>query len=242
MPRSYPDWSNVRKEVSFILREDLAELAARLGSIDVFDRRGYVLWWDDFKHGLGAWRTATDGTGASVALSTVYPKWPPFALKLTGGSDGSRIAEAYKYFKLPVAGKIGVEISIDFLTDFDEFYLELRMDDLTTIHRAKIKIDGSLGTLHYLDSDNDYQELGDVLGLVDAYGGYHNLKLVVDFSVDEYVRVILDRTAYDLTDVASYTAGDPSSPFMRLHTQLVSRDGENDECQIDGVIVTQDEE
>lgn len=241
MAHGTPDWGFGKTATVHVLTEDLAELAARLGSINVYDRAGHVVWWDDFRKGMGAWRSATDGTGAAVALSTTYPKWPPFCLKLTGGSDSSRFAEVYKYFPPQVEGKIGVEVNVNFLTDWDEFYLEMRVDDATIIHTARIRLSSANDKIYYLDSDEAWQELGTLASLINVFGGYHNLKLVADFSTDLFTRLLLNATPYTVSSYSLLTTADPGAPGFRIWMQLVSRSGENDNCNIDGVIVTQNE-
>lgn len=242
MPRSYPDWSNVRKEVSFILREDLAELAARLGSIDVYDRRGYVIWWDDFRRGMGAWTTTLSGTGAAAALSTSGPKWPPFSLKLTGGSDGGRSAQITKYFGPAMAGGIGLEASVDFLSDFYDFSFKVELDNNVAYYQPSVKFFSDTDKIYYLSGAGSWVELDDLPLMYHTFSGYHNVKLVVDFDAGYYIRLLLDDSDYDLSDYAL-----PSTPTFGNHHLGVliyvrSRDGQNDSCYVDGVIITRDEE
>lgn len=241
MVHGTPDWGFAKQDTVHILSDDLAELAARLGSIHVYDRAGYILWTDDFSKGPGAWYSAVDGTGSSVELSAIYPLWPPYCLKMVAGSNGSRVAEIRRYFAPPVIGKIGIEVAICFLSDFDYFLMEFRLDDDSYIHRARITLDDTNDKVYYTDSDNALQELGGFERHGGIRGGYQHLKLVVDFSTDTYVRLLLDDLSYDLSSYDLRVVGDPSLPALYIKIELYGRDGQNDSCNIDGVIVTQNE-
>lgn len=242
MPRSYPDWSNVRREVSYILREDLAELAARLGSIDVFDRRGYVIWWDDFRHGMGAWSTTLDGTGAAAALSASGPKWPPFCLKLTGGSNSDRSAKITRDFGPATAGGMGLEVSIDFLSDFFDFRLELELDNDVAYYLPSIKFSSDTDKIYYFADTGFWLELDDLPLMYHTFSGYHNLKLVVDFDTGYYIRFLLDDVEYDLSDFAIYNTPTFGNYHLRAMIYFRSKDGQNNSCYVDGVMITRDEE
>jgi hypothetical protein len=242
MPRSYPDWSNVRREVTYILREDLAELAARLGSPDVFDRRGNVLLIETFEKGLGSWVALAYGDGAEVTLSTTYPKHSPFAARLTGGSTGVRSAEIDRSVAPSGSKRIGLEISVAFLTDFDKFEVWLYYYDSSQYHSAAICLSDTDQKVYYQNATGSFQEICDLPEAVYATGVYHNLKLVADFEADEYIRLILNDTEYSLAECELRAVSDTSLPRHELYLIMYSRSGENDVCQIGHVIVTQDEE
>lgn len=237
----YTDGGFSASGVIYALLDDLAELAGRLGSIDVYDRRGYVLWWDDFNHGPGAWRTRVDGTGAEVKVSAVYPLWPPYCLKLTAGSDSSVFAEAIKYLAPIASDTLGVEVAIAFQSPFDKLRLEIELHDATQIHRGRIELNDTDQKIYYQDEDDVNQELDDLPNLWESYSTYYNLKLVVDFSTDYYVRFLFGNTSYDLSAYPLRVEGDPSDPHINISIWLYGRVGENDACNLDGVIITQNE-
>lgn len=241
MSHGTPDWGHAKGKVSHALTDDLAELAARLGSIHTYDRRGDVIWWDDFSNGLEAWDQITGGTGAEIVSSTTFPMWPPNCAKLTGGSSSTWAAVMYYYQGLPILQRLGWEVAVNFASDWDVFYIGLTMYDGSTYNRGAIMLSDADTEVKYLDEAGSYTALGTLPELKSTTGTYHHLKLVVDFEDDKYVRFLLNETEYDLSAYASRSLASTAAPQLRCRVDLRSRDGENDYCNVDGVILTQDE-
>ena len=74
-----------------------AELAARLGSPDTFDRRGDVLWMDDFESGL-KWRTSLLGTGSLIDLTATMAASGGKCCRLVTGSANNDYAYLLRHF------------------------------------------------------------------------------------------------------------------------------------------------
>lgn len=241
MSRGQPDWGFGRVQTVHVLSEDLAELAARLGSIHTYDRRGYVVWSDDFAGGIGAWVTTSDGAGSSVAASTVNPKWPPNCVKLVGGTGGDRSAQIANQFGAIISGVCGVEFSIDLLTDFYECRIGLALDAADGARQPAIKLDGTTDKIYLLNGVGFWEEIADLPILFHSTIGYHNLKLVVDFDNDYYVRFMLDDVEYDLSAHAIHNTVTFGRHRLRARVFYKSRSAGGDYCYVDGVIITQNE-
>jgi hypothetical protein len=241
MAHGTPDWGFGLLQTVHSLSDDLAELAARLGSIHAFDRRGYSIWFDDFRRGIDTWRQETGGTGASVELDTNYPHWPPYAVKMVGGSDGTRQAAIYQYLAAVPAGNLGLEVSIAFPTAFDYFVAHLTLVENDTWHHARVKLDYANSKIYYRDGDGTWVELDDLPTLVSDYGLFHALKLAANFEDNEYIRLILNENSYDLSSLTLQELEEAYVSHLLIILQFFSRSGQNDYCYVDGVIVTQNE-
>ncbi|KKK91844.1 hypothetical protein LCGC14_2708890, partial [marine sediment metagenome] len=86
---------------------NIAELAARLGGIVSFYRRGDVLWLDDFEGTIGKW--AVSGTGASASLSTDDARNGAKSGKLTLGAGKEIFIN--RVMGYPVISNMGFEMS-----------------------------------------------------------------------------------------------------------------------------------
>ncbi len=241
MPHGTPDWGGLVGD-TYILSEDLAELAARIFSINTYDRRGKVVWWDDFRGGMNGWTTATSGTGAAVALSTAHPKWSPFCVKMTAGSDTLRQAYLLRYLGEWGVDAIGFELSVAFPTAFSSFYCGLGLYDGVTHHQAACILSDVNDKIYYNDEDGASQELDDLMLTTPDGVPYITMKLVADFTEDKYVRFMVDRDEYDLSAYSLYAAANTTYRYLLIAARLTGRAGENDYCYVDGVIVTQEEE
>lgn len=241
MPRGAPDYSNVRAYGPLYRLDDMAELAVRLGSVVAYDRRGNVIWLDDFSTGSEKFRVHGAGD-YSVALETSYPKWPPFCLKMTGGSTGDNSALAFYYACPSVVGKLGVELSVAFFTRFDEFRLEMFMYDGTHLYDAQIRLDDVDDDIKYYQFPFTFTKFADLADMVHDYGSYHSLKLVADFENYYYTRFLLDQTEYDLSAIeVSEETGTGIAPQFGVQFGIYGREGGNDYCHVDGLIITQNE-
>jgi hypothetical protein len=219
----------------------MAELAARLGSIDVYDRRGNVIWMDDFSKGKGAWAEGLYGTGAAIAIDTTYPKWPPFCLKMTGGSDAGRSCQIFNHVAPQVLGPVGLETSVAFFNAFSALRIAIIRYDGTNRYHAQIELNDASDKIYYYDSDGNYTELDDLPDLKDDYGEYHNIKLVTDLSTDTYVRFLLNQTSYDLSDYSMFSEANTEAAKVLVRLYFYSNTGSNAICRVGGVIVTQNE-
>jgi len=241
MAHGTPDWGHSKAVTIYPLTDDLAELAARLGSIHIYDRRGNVIWLSDFADGLGPWEILELGTGAAVALETTLPKWPPNCVRLTGGSDDGEEARITNHLNPQTLGKLGLEVSVAFITTFNYFRMRLTYYDGTAHHQAAIELNDTDDKIYYLDENGIYVELDDLPDVVASAGLYHTLKLVADFSTDQYVRFLMNQNSYDLSAYSFYEAAIVDTASLRVELILCSREGENDYCHVDGVVVTQNE-
>ena len=234
LPDDYPWWPGSRR---FIL-EDMAELAARLGSPVVYDRRGQVAWFDHFAAGLSGWVTNGVGTGWAVETVAESTLFPGFAIKLTAGSTSSRYAAILKSFSSPDVGRSGVEVAVSFLSEFDKIDLMLEQFTGTTWIYGRIRIDRANNVIQYRDSSGTYQT---ILALptpdtIDV--AYQYAKLVIDWNLNEYVRFLYNQSEYDLSGIPLYQEANASAPVQGMTFQFFSRSGENDVCQIGSVVLT----
>ena len=77
-PRGFPDW-NVETGALGGFDADVAESAARLGALNVFNRLGKTAMWDDFRDDINAWGTNGSGTGFAIDRHTALYYFHPGA-------------------------------------------------------------------------------------------------------------------------------------------------------------------
>ncbi len=88
----------------------LSETASRLGSIDTFDRRGQVLWMDDFEGGISKWTLSGDA-GYTIAASTDYAESGLVSCKMVTNAVLNNYAQIARMMPIPSLSKIGCEFS-----------------------------------------------------------------------------------------------------------------------------------
>jgi hypothetical protein len=241
MAHGHPDWGASSVMSTVYSLQDLAELAARLGSIVTFDRRGNVVWMDDFEHGLAKWYPTNVGTGASTALSVASARSGAYSAKLTGGSDSDRYARIIHRMGLAVPSSIGLEasFSLDWLAP--DFQMRLLIYDGATLKTYGIQWDYSASALGYESADGVFTTFASGVMLLVDPRCYHTAKLVADMVAGKFGRLILDTETYDLTAYSPLSAASPVNPCLSLDLRMISAVGGNRYGHVDDVIVTQNE-
>ncbi|KKM85339.1 hypothetical protein LCGC14_1290060 [marine sediment metagenome] len=239
--RGTPDYGQYAPATTIARLADLGELAVRLGSIVSFDRRGEVVWMDDFEDGIIKWKTSAAGAGAAVTSDTVKSRNGAKSAKLVAGSDGGKQATLYHYQPFPVSSRYGVEFSFAFETSPKHIGLRLDLYDGANHYFGDIVYRPPLTRLDYEDSNADYQALTTTLDLLSDSIMFHTLKLVADWSTKKYVRLLLDNNSYDLSGIDLYSAADAVTlPQVRVRVLLAGTSG-NPVLYVDDVIITQNE-
>ncbi len=203
---------------------DLGELAIRLGAISSVDRKGSAIALDDFESPLLKWVTAAT-SGGSVTLGTTSVRSGSQAIKLFATNSVGAHATIRKYL-FPVGIKPqGIEIHFATQSTASLLYIEVTYYDGTNKHEA----------LLYLDFKDRLAGIQQVVGIGTVFATglvfsssnhqYEPLKLVMDFDNDEYVRVIIGGTEYDLSAYTIPKTADVSSPFIYLQTYIKNKDG-----------------
>jgi len=136
-----PDWSKYRRDAATFSVEDLAEHAARLGSIDVFDRRGDVLFLENFEHGLGAWATGALGAGDSVAISPAWSRSGGYCALLTNGTSGADETTLTTAVHYPQLSLFGFESAVAFDAGLWRLHWDIRHYDGVHFHQFLVRYD-----------------------------------------------------------------------------------------------------
>lgn len=214
MTHTLPDYSTKYKMVKVFGNVDNAEMAARTNGLSMLDRRGQVVWWDDFEDANAAkWYTDADGAG-SVALSTERAWMGNQSLKtVTDVNTDDRVFMG-KQFSLPPSHRMGMEIM--FTITGGAPYVIFNFTGYTGAYKVtmQLKYDHNLLKLYYLNSADAWVELA----VNDYTSGTQEqwiyIKLVVDWDLREYIRAIFCGTEYDLSGIGARVTASATLPFI----------------------------
>ncbi len=220
---------------------DLGEHAVRLGSPVRFDRRGEVLWYDQFEYGLAPYRTVASGTGASVKISIDNTFMSAGAALLTAGSDGLKAAELQKSIQPTVLGQWGFELAIAFLSDWDYLDIIFSIRDGTTLSLPQIRLSLTDAELQYRDSSLAYQKIATIGSMTTTPPVYRLLKFVFDVLTGEYVYLRFGPDDHDLSGKAFKQSASVTAAQFYCLIRLGGRAGQNDTAQVGHVIFTANE-
>lgn len=241
MVHTLPPWTSKWRMATIFGQIDSGELAARLGSINTFDRRGNVLWMDDFEDNIDKWALLISEATGSIALSTATARNGATSAKLTTGPTILDFVRMWRLISYPQVGKFGLETSFTVAGNKEIYKFSFYYDNGTVLKLTDIEYDSDTDLLRYTDSGGVWQDIATSLDLHDNPHLFHTMKLVCDFENDEYIRLLLDKEVYPLTDVALNVGGVSTSPHLFVEYNFINGENASKTCYIDDVIVTQNE-
>lgn len=241
MAHGTPDWGLVGPKVTTYGLDDLGEHAVRLGSPVTFDRRGDVIWWTDFRHGLGD--VVPFGTaGRQTILVTGEPtRQGAFCLDLYWPGGAAGYSGVRKYLPYPVASLLAIEATfrVDHYNDY--WRLELYVQRGARQMQAGLRYDYANDLLEVQIGFGVWQPIASGMNPAKLMLPLVTAKLVVDVSSDLYVRAIFNDTEYSIPTIGCYERGHVSARYAdcRVIAQNVDEDEMHGYC--DSIIITQNE-
>ena len=220
---------------------DLGELAAMLGSIATFDRRGDTIFLDDFEDNIDKWDITLSRAGAAIALSGDTARNGGFSCKITTGNVKNDQEQMARYFSYPVLSKIGFEA---------HFVLHEFLQSITLLMILDNGVNTLWSGLRYLPPTDILQYYSDAPGWAQLEAGlplypmlqcFNGFKIVADFVNGVYSRAIVGQHTYPMTQ-AIYETGTLITPnSLGILIQAATDENVSHDCYVDDVIVTQNE-
>lgn len=241
MPHGQPDYGMYALASTIYRLADMGELAVRLGSIVTFDRRGDVVWMDDFESGLGKWDRGFVGSGGFIRIDGACPK--SGILSVAMQPPTAETAQAYIDHRQPYThpGKLGLEVSWSIAYDSGPVYVDWAVLSSTCYLRGGIRYEPVADVLMVWDKDFNWVTIDDAPVVNTVFRTYHTWKLVVDTDNKCYVRALLDDGKYDISGIPIYDGGPTNESYMRVRLIEVGGSVAKNYAYWDDVIITQNE-
>ena len=222
------------------LRVGNADLVGRLGSPITWDWRGNVLYMHDFSTGYGPCFTAITGTGAAIAIGPERGGYGGYAVKMTAGSDGTRLARVQLPIGVNPGARVGVaaRFSIYSNTGYVRLMLERWGDPSSPVGYAQIDVANKV--LQVYDNTPGWQTLGSVPVGLGSFT-YSWLKLVIDQDTGKYERVLYNDAYYDASAYTCSASGTAVEGTMAVSVSNYGREGSNDIVYLDQLVLTVNE-
>jgi len=179
---------------------DIGELAARMGSVVVFDRRGIVMHFDNFEDPLLKWVGAPVALTEYAKLDSTCARSGSQAVILSNADPDTPTLLTRKVFPL-ASLSIGAEISLYFANDESNFRMDVIYFDGVNDHTAIVLINPvTKKLLIYDDTLGANVEIADTGELLTAgLYAFHTVKVVADFATDKYKRIMFNANEYDIS-------------------------------------------
>lgn len=241
MAHGTPDWGgSAPKNTTYRLQDD-AELAIRLGSPINFDRRGEVIYYNDFNYGGQNFTATGAGVGNGVALSCSQALSGPNCLMMTPGNlggDTSRIARVNYY---PILGRVGEQISFAPVPGLREVWLTLHVYTGATIYSFLVRYSHIAGTIAVWRGFAGFVVIGTPGISRDTNSSYTTIKLIADLETLSYTRVMINDRTYSAAGIVPWSAVDLTTKSLECFVEVYNNAAGVIAVAVDNWILTQNE-
>lgn len=237
MGKDHPDWGGVYNDAQFYPLFDQAELAARLGSPLVYDRRGALLWYYDFAHGIGDLAESLLYDSTLVLDADTWER-PPFSIQPATGPAAYSVLTLHRLLAIPQLTLVGVQASVKIGSNVGDLSLGMIHYDGSAYYLGQANIDINDLDLEIVDDDAGVVDIDPDIPDLATASYFAHLKVVCDLETHKYVRVNLDNVEYD---VSAYTMSEVESddaPHLRVRVRLSNDGGGAANVWLDNIIVT----
>jgi len=191
---------------------DMGEVAARLGSIVTYDKRGDVVDFDNFEDTLLRWTVSVLGAGSYVRQSVDAAKSGSQAVLLHNGAVLNAYSAIQRAYTILGSQQLGQTISFFNLSTWTDLKGRLYYYDGVTVHMPQWKINATEQKLYVQLSDLAWHEVCGTGSLYTGYSAFHTIKLVADIATGLYKRIMFNNLDYDISTLAYRTQANATAP------------------------------
>ncbi|MBA7580770.1 hypothetical protein ES708_22664 [subsurface metagenome] len=241
MPRGQADFGAYAvKEVSASI-SDMGEVAARLGSIDIYDKRGDVVHFDNFEEPVIAWNTHLTDADCYVRHDSTNPKSGSQSIRLHTSNVNEAKARIQRHFPVLASKRLGCEISFSKLSDNCVFHFSVDYFDSVDFHYAEIKFNSTTEKIYVQIQGELWQEVADIRVPFAVDYHFQTVKLVADFGTDFYQRLLYGLNQYDISDIPLGVYADNHHLYIQIMFWIVNKAASGGDIWLDDFIFTQAE-
>ena len=242
MPRGAPDFGIYAvKEAPIVGLADVGEAVARLGAINVWDRKGWTVLFDDFEAPTLNWIPQTEGSGETPVLSSTQAFMGSQSCYLSAPAAASSVSKIWRRFPLLSVGKLGVELWIQakaYSPGYFQFYFYV--------------YDGAIPTLAEVLYDTVAREItlgtaaGNIVVASDVFmytvaNYFLPIKVVIDIENDKYVRLMVGPQEIDISAHDLITFAPSTDRYISLTIACLGCEATDMWAYVDNFILTQNE-
>jgi len=241
MSHGQPDFGAYAAKVTVGSLADMAELAARLGSVVTLDRRGDVIFFDDFEAPILNWTGAGDGVADEERLYPDKAFMGSQSAYLQTSGDIEDSAYIVRRFHATPNQRYGIEARLFQIMADSYFDIALYIYTGSKIHKAEWRYDGEGSKLFIWDSTGNWKEIATGIKTLPIRNEWLPMKLVIDSLNWKYVRGLFLGYEYDLSGEATEEDNSEIPPCIELSLAVTNITGVTGRALFDNVIFTQNE-
>lgn len=215
-----------------------AELAARLGSLVRFDRRGSLLYAESFEHGKQQWTLGGSGSGYAFGLAADVALTGGYSLRLTAPLSSVNYVLAQRLDPYFLATSFGASILYYLPDPCTWLELELHIFDGAHLSHITVRLDYANSKIKVYNQAGAWVEVAAYIPTEMWLPNFRYLKIVGDVAAGKYIRLLSDDAEYDLSAVGLHVAADLGYPRVETFVRFYGPGGAGFYVYVDDVVVT----
>lgn len=211
------DYSIYAPKATVSVLADMAELAARLNSIVTYDRKGDVIFMDDYEAPLEKFGDQSS-PGAEAKLDSEVAMSGAQSLKLTTPATDDTWAEVFYIIPPYRLGRHGIKVSISpYELDASVGFYQIlgQYYDGANYHEFGLRINPQEAKVQVYTPTGYEDCITDLFIDVDLETFWHNVKLTFNLDTGYYDTLLIDALSYDLS---AYQYKKTESPVVTVFT------------------------
>jgi len=241
MARGAPDDSNIIKTGAVYRLDDMAELAARLGTIYNYHRFGDVVFLEDFEKGAAKWVLTAYGAGSTVTITSDKALSGNQCIYLHAQAGLGPRAMISKALALPISKRLGFSFAFNLGDDFVYFGANVLYYTGTRLYEFEIDYDWATGYLKYYTVGSVMQNFLYVGELSRDHKLFHIVKITFDAETGDYNTLFIDQLSADMTALNCGYVADTTNPHLELLIASLALSDASSDMYVDDVILSQNE-
>ena len=239
--RGGPDYGVWAPKDTVTALVDLAELAARLQSPYVFDRRGDVVFMDDFEDPPLKWLVDLYEISAVVERSSITAFSGGWSARLRTGHEEGNTATMEKRIFEPESRRCGLTAYL--CTPVDPPIAEMSMGLPTkgVFHEGAIRLTALTRRIEYLSPENRWVTLAPLPSVPRAHHAFWPVKLILDFEKATYHEFLLGPFSYNMEHIPLHRRPGWGAFRSRIRFRAITECNLNKDLFVDNVVFTRNE-
>jgi len=241
MARGQPDFGAYAAKTDIGSVSDMAELAVRLGSIVTLDRRGDVIFLEDFEAPILNWSGEGDGALDEQRLYPDKAYMGSQCLYLATSATTDNKSYIARRFHATPNQRYGLEARIALVTTSAYYDIEIWFYTGSKVYKAEWRYDAVNDKLLIWDSTGNWKEIAVEIEAGVLREEWWPSKLVIDSKTKKYVRGLFLGIEYALSDESMEEDDSDVPPGIQVAVEVVTPADAQRGAFYDNLILTQNE-
>lgn len=205
---------------------------------DTYDRKGTIIWYDNFEDVFNKWETDGSGTGNSVDITSDAALYHDSSCMLACGSTANLYSLIKKSLSLPADGNIGLQLSYSIDAAFTKLEIYINKYTGTQLKIGGLQIDRTNNRLQYIGDSGSWVTLETDLDFLFGTTRWYTAKMVLNFDTNKYVRILHRDKTFSLdNNLRVLSSSFPSC--TNIQVKATGTAAFNAKVYVDNVILTQ---